>query len=233
VSLLAGLVLFGCNQPLGNNGSDGESAPPPEPPAGLQQLDTISDGTTSSFGRGMTMSPSFAAISDTSDASPSNGKGIVHIYDRNTSPWTHIDTVEPVSDPNWPSHTFFYFGTALAMTDDYLVVGTPSYKEDGTVGVGIVQVFAYNASTGGWDYMQSLRAASPAEGEEFGGRLDIDGTSLIASAPVADYYDGSSTHTSHGEVYIFELDGSDVWQRSQLQPETHDGTLNFGWEVAV
>jgi hypothetical protein len=81
--------------------------------------------------------------------------------------------------------------------------------------------------------MQSLRAASPAEGEEFGGRLDIDGTSLIASAPVADYYDGSSTHTSHGEVYIFELDGSDVWQRSHLQPEIHDGALNFGWEVAV
>lgn len=228
--LAIGLVTLGCNQPLGNNGDDGqETAAAPETPDGLQQLDTINDGNSTGFGRNMAMSPSFAAISDIFDTSPSNGQGVVHIYDRSTSPWTHKGTVEPVSGQGWPSHTFYYFGTAVALTDNYLVVGTPSYKEDGSVGVGIVQVFTYNSTTDTWDFMASLRPETPAEDEEFGGRVDIDGSTIITSAPIAD----SNGYTSRGEVYIFDLNTSDVWERSQMQPATEDNALNFGWEVAV
>jgi len=153
-----GLIVLSCNQPLGNNGSgDGGEAPAaPNPPEGLQQINTFEDGVSTGFGRGLAMSPSFAAISDTGDTSPTNGRGVVHIYDRSTSPWSHKGTVELVSEQAWPSHTFFYFGTAIAMTDEYLAVGTPYYKEGNTTGIGNVQVFEYNPSSDSWDYMEKL-----------------------------------------------------------------------------
>lgn len=225
------LAILGCNQPLGNNGSSGggESSAPPDPPTELQQLDAIDDGSHSSFGSDLAMSASFAAIGATGNTNPSNGLGVVHVYDRSTSPWTRIETVEPISEPGWPSHTLYYFGTAVTMTDNYLAVGIPYYKENSTTGVGIVQVFEYNPSTGSWDYMASLRADTPAGGEKFGWKLDMDGSSIIASAPVAD----SNGYTTRGETYIFELNSSEVWERTQLQPETEDDSDNFGWEVAI
>ncbi|MDZ7794848.1 MAG: FG-GAP repeat protein [Spirochaetia bacterium] len=235
--LATGLIVLGCNQPLGNNGNNGggETASPPEPPAELQHLDTIDDGVSSGFGQGLAMSPSFAAISDTGDTSPTNGRGVVHIYDRSTSPWSHKGTVEPVSEQGWPSHTFYYFGTAVSMTDEYLVVGTPYYKEGNTTGLGNVQVFEYNSSTDNWDYMTSLWAETPEGGEKFGWMLDMDGSSIIASAPVADHYNSNTdtTSTTRGEAYIFDLNSADVWEPTQLQPATENDNDNFGWEVAI
>ena len=63
----------------------------------------------------------------------------------------------------------------------------------------------------------------------------MDGSTIITSDPVADHYNSNTdtTYTSRGETYIFDFNGSNMWERSELQPEAEDYAINFGWEVAI
>ncbi len=94
-----------------------------------------------------------------------------------------------------------FFGSAVALSGDHLVVGAPGEEAD----TGAAYVF-FNDPVEGWTQQAKLTADVPATGDAFGFSVDIDGAFLVVGAPGDD--DGGS---DAGAAYVFVKDSAGKW----------------------
>ncbi len=112
-----------------------------------------------------------------------------------------------------------YFGSAVAISGDVILVGTPVNNYDGNDSDddrGSVYVFRYAA--GNWSQEDSFNSPNPAVDDEFGKLIAVSGDVAVVGAP-----DNDST-TDLGKVYMF---------RHAAGNWTHEDTLPVPAESAT
>jgi hypothetical protein len=193
------------------------------------------------FGMGLVLSGPWLAVGA---PGANNGSGTVFVYRRSEEdgsfgdPWV-------LSAPN-PSPQDF-FGMALAIHEDRLVVGAPaedgggsgalgtdvSKNDDSSTDSGAAYVYTFDGA--GWSLERYLKPATntlvtgPVSG--FGFSVAISERRVLVGAPGASTCDGSDTRgTRRGAASIFEIGR---WASRCLSPQSRGADVMFGWHVAA
>lgn len=123
-----------------------------------------------------------------------------------------------------------WFGSAIALGEEWLAVGAPGASTDGLPGAGCVQLYRRN-ERGIFDHARTLASPTAASHAWFGSALAIDGATLIVGEPRA-----AHEGTRCGAAWIYELADEGVPPR-QLLPAAHAhpslAGLGFGMSVAL
>jgi hypothetical protein len=96
------------------------------------------------------------------------------------------------------------FGTSVAMSGDYAIVGA-YHKDAGSTDAGAAYVF-HRTDTNSWDAGVELTASDAQEGDAFGCAVAISGEYAIVGAYLED-----SGATDAGAVYEFHQTGTSSW----------------------
>lgn len=101
-----------------------------------------------------------------------------------------------------------WFGNAVAMSDDMIVVGAygAHYNDEAMRG----SVYVFTQVGGVWTQTQQLAASDGTVSDQFGNAVALSGSNLLVSAPGAKIAD----HYAQGAVYRFELSGG-TWTEAQ------------------
>jgi hypothetical protein len=124
------------------------------------------------------------------------------------------------------------FGSAVAISGDYAIVGAPLQDASGGTNRGAAYIFERNLS-GSWNQTPVLYASDQQDQDQFGCSVALSGTFAIVGAYRED---GGSTDPSPnaGAAYIFERNISGVWEeKAILHASTMSGNEYFGYAVAV
>ncbi len=138
---------------------------------------------------------------------PANG-GAVYIYENNAGDWTFQQKV--VSDDILATDLF---GSSIAISGDYLVVGAPRHDYDLNVEnffseSGAIYIFKKEAGT--YNQISKLIAPTRSSGERFGFSLAISGNDLLVGAYRDDEDENEMGFLDDaGSVYFYRNDGTD------------------------
>lgn len=120
-----------------------------------------------------------------------------------------------------------YFGGAIAMSDDTIIIGA---QEDDTLGgadAGSAYVFV--RSGGVWVQQAQLLASDGGAGDRFGAAVALSGNTAVVGA----YQDDRPAGPNVGSAYVFVRSGG-VWtQQAQLVASDGGGGEWFGWSIAL
>lgn len=116
--------------------------------------------------------------------------GAAHVFQRSGTSWTHVARLT-AGDRAANDR----FGTSVAISGIYAVVGAPA---SGTDDSGAVYVFRHWRED--WDQVAKITPTDPTpSGDGFGSSVAIDGTTIVVGAPYDD--EGAS---NAGAIYIFD-----------------------------
>ncbi|QDV21278.1 hypothetical protein Pan153_59660 [Gimesia panareensis] len=139
------------------------------------------------------------------DGDRSGGAYVYEISEDNS--WSLTTEINP-TEPLTAHQVRDDFGQAIAVSDDYLVIGAPG-TDSALAPTGIVYVYAKNdAGTpefyddDTWEYETSLRDPVPGANLEFGTGVAIDGNTIIVTAE-------TSSAAYGAEVFIYTRNGAD------------------------
>ena len=130
------------------------------------------------------------------------GLGKVYVFESNGGAWTGNmnEVVSRYYDAGYHPEDD-QFGHAIAMNDQFVVVGAPNHNSDGYVDRGAVYV--YEKPDLGWDsgwanmaQTHKLLAAEGKANDRFGYSVAVSNETIVIGAPNADNYQGA--------VYVFE-----------------------------
>ena len=156
-----------------------------------------------------------------------DNKSNVYIMERRGGAW---EVLNHFPSPN-PDHMDF-FGHAVALEGNFAAIG--AYEaggkeflvERGLLVNGPGKVYVYHRrNEGGFALMRALKAADLQNGDRFGHSVDINGTTLIVSAPFH--------NQERGAVYVFVLEGTKWKQQAKLQADDAGVKNRFGWGCAI
>ena len=125
---------------------------------------------------------------------------------------------------------------AVAIDGNFIAVGVWRQFSDATggnilSGAGAVYLFERD-NNGNWNEVQKIVASDREQGEWFGRSVDISGNTLIVGAS-KEYLTGN-TNTQYGAAYIFERNGSGVWNEVQkIKPDYLVHQSKFGQSVSI
>ena len=139
------------------------------------------------FGHSVAATDTYIAVGAYNDDVAAPGAGAVYVYDANTG-----NILYSISEPVPNSGAFF--GFALAITDQYLVIGA---RSSDIVEVDSGGIYVYNTATGA--LIHSISNPTPFLTDLFGHVVSISGTKIAVGAPLAD-----AGAVDAGAVYIFD-----------------------------
>ena len=146
------------------------------------------------------------------------GPGRIYIYRRGTEgfmPVEHFVAADAQSDDR--------FGYAVDLNgENLLAIGSPYHDEEKGA------VYVYVQAGGTWAQKAKLRADDAAPKARLGWDVGVDGSTIIAGAPLA-----AAPERNSGAAYIFKRQGDDWVQVAKLIPEDGDGGDVFGTAVDV
>jgi len=117
------------------------------------------------------------------------------------------------------------FGSSVAISDDYALVGSPGSILSPTR--GSVYVFVHSGST--WTQQAKLTASDGAAYDEFGSSVSISGNLALIGAPA----DDNGVNTDQGSAYVFVRSGSSWTQQAKLTASDGAASDIFGTDVAI
>jgi hypothetical protein len=180
------------------------------------------------FAHSMAVFEDVAAISSSDyPSADEKSSGAVFPYAREQSEWVVHTPVSPPTDAGAVSG----FGTALAISNDFLVVSGKTTTEGG--------VWIYTRANNEW--AEEWKRVKPpdnelADQESFGTALALDGNILLIGSPKADgKTDGGDTILDQGAVYVYSYDEKTAEWTSQptLRPTDGGGGSLFGFSIAL
>jgi len=177
-------------------------------------------GDNELFGFAVSMSGNWLAAADAWESDPSGGA--VHMYERIGGAWVWRQRL--TAWDRMPRQ--YFFGNAVAMKGDRLVVGALHYGDCNQCGAAYV----FRLSSGTWVQEQRLVACDAAVGDELGGGLGvaIDGDRIVVGSHQDD--DGAP---DAGSAYVFQWNGTqwvDYTKLTQASPAVDD---SFGTFVSI
>ncbi|NQU06210.1 MAG: T9SS type A sorting domain-containing protein [Calditrichaeota bacterium] len=123
------------------------------------------------------------------------------------------------------AHANDEFGTSVAISGDYAIVGSPRNDDDGDRS-GSAYIFVRDDWE--WTEQAKLTASDADSGDFFGRSLSISGDYAIVSA----YRNGDNGELS-GSAYIFARDGEEWTEQAKLTASDADAYDYFGWRVSI
>lgn len=152
--------------------------------------------------------------------------GAAYIYVRNGTNWTKQAYLK-ASD----SQNYFYFGSAVAIDGDTVVVGAPSANPGGSA-----YVFVRNGTN--WTEQRLLKASNA--GGDFGGAVSLSGDTVVIGAKsessAATGVNGVETtygSTLSGAAYVFVRSGTNWAKQAYLKASNANPQDQFGGAVAL
>ncbi|MCT4664594.1 MAG: FG-GAP repeat protein [Flavobacteriales bacterium] len=146
--------------------------------------------------------------------------GAVYVYSINDSVWTEDQKIVPTNNIGVSN-----FGYATKMSPDGTKIAVGAFSDDNSIGA--VYIYSLNGSNV-WVEDQKIVPTNGIGTGQFGGSVDFnaDGSKIIASS--------LSDNGSIGAVYVYSLDGSNVWVQDQkIIPTNGIGNGLFGLAMAL
>jgi len=146
-----------------------------------------------------------------------NGQaGAAFVYEKTDDGWRFVQELR-ASD----GATNDFFGSAVALYNNVLVVGSPSADVPGIADAGAVYLFTRNG--GPWAEAQKISASDAQTNGGFGKAVAVDGADIVVGAPGQDVFSG--------RVYVFGNSGSGWTERQKLSPSLSPSF--FGFSVGI
>jgi hypothetical protein len=172
------------------------------------------------------------AINESSNARDVNGNqvdnslsksGAVYVFARTGSVWTQQAYLK--SDN--PS-AYDYFGYAIAVLGDTVVVGAPGAASTGATPAHQGSVHVFVRDHGAWK--PSMRLDPPSGGDAqdmFGGSVALQANRLAIGSPME-----SSGQEYSGAVYVYPRNGASFGAPKKLKASAPQASGLFGWSLA-
>ena len=158
----------------------------------------------------------------------------VYVYDRNRGGSNAWGQVQKLAPPD--GKVFDYFGEAIAVNGDTLVIGAPGTDGAGGADYGAAYLFARTPGvSNSWTQVKKLLASDGKTSDKFGFSVTLSGDTVVIGAPGVDGAPGA-LGADYGAIYIFERNQSGLNQWGQFRKLTvPDGALNdnFGYAVGL
>lgn len=131
------------------------------------------------------------------------------------------------------------FGSAVAVSDDTIVVGASQEGDEGSSVNPELSGAAYVFVRGGgnWSQQAHLKAHNAGPADDFGGTVAISGDTLVIGArnedDAAASVGGNNNAPSAGAAYVFSRSGTSWSQTSYLKAHNAEANDRFGSAVAM
>ncbi len=157
-------------------------------------------------------------------------KGSIMFYDGGS--WRALSFAdETKTDPQGRSSTQpasnAGFGTRVAISGNYAILGSPRYSSSTLNNMGIAYIF--NKSSSGWQQVARLAASDSAAGAYFGGSVSISGDYAIVGS--ANKIVGNNS--GQGKAYVYHRSGNSWLLDTALVKPNGAAFDDFGWSVAI
>ena len=120
-----------------------------------------------------------------------------------------------------------YFGMAVGISGDTIVVSAVVDDHSGYVNAGSAYVFGRTGES--WSFQQKLTPTDPCESQEFGWSADISEDTII----VGSHSDDHSGYDQAGAAYIFVREDGTWSEEAKLTSSRPADGDKFGWDVAI
>ncbi len=193
------------------------------PQFSFQQKLWAGDGTANDiFGHAVALDGDTLVVGAYGDMLDSNDgqHGSVYVFTRSGSTWTEQQKLVAGAGAN-----SLWFGHAVALDGDTLVVGAYGDTIGSNPWQGSVYVFTRSGST--WTQQQRLIADDGQASDHFGWSVAVDGDTLLVGA-MYDY-----ANAGQGSAYVFTRSGSTWTQQPKLIAGDGEAGDHFGWSVAL
>jgi hypothetical protein len=148
-------------------------------------------------------------------------------------------TIDPLFTPQQKltaadGKAFEYFGEAVALDGDTLVVGAPYDTIGANQQQGAVYVFTRSgASQPVWTLQQKLSASDGATEDAFGAAVALSGDTLVAGAHGDAFGGDPFTNYNKGSAYVFTRIGATWSQQQKFFASDAVADDSFGLSVAL
>jgi hypothetical protein len=184
---------------------------------------TANDGAAGDyFGLSVAISGDYAIVgANGDDIGAKNDQGSAYLFVRSVSGWT-FQTKLIAND----GVATDFFGTSVAISGDYALVG--AYSDD--VGTNVDQGSAYVFVRSGtnWTQQDKLTAIDGAAGDYFGSSVAISGDYTIVGA----YSNDIGANANQGSAYVFKR-SSPFWSRLQAVIDNSSANTQNGISVGL
>ena len=122
--------------------------------------------------------------------------------------------------------SFDLFGSSVAISGDYAVVGAP---QDSIAGIYVGSAYVFKRSGSSWVQEAKLTASDGANGDDFGNSVGISGDYVVVGA----IEDNIGSNASQGSAYVFQRSGTSWSQMAKLTASDGAGGDKFGSSVSI
>jgi len=160
----------------------------------------------------------------------SSGSAYIFRYDSKNSVWSQRQKItasqRAIAD---------YFGTSVAIYDNYILVGAIGEDEDANntntmANPGSVYFFKYNSTSATWAQNQKIVASNREDNSDFGRAIAMNANNIIIGSPKKD---GAFSVTDVGSSYLYyDLDALPV-EITLFTANMLDGKVELNWETAT
>jgi len=190
--------------------------------AKLTASDAASDD---SFGQAVAISGDTIVVgAPRDDDNSQNESGSAYIFVRSAGDWNQQAKLT-ASDAARSD----YFGQAVAISGDTVVVGAPYDDDNNQYDSGSAYIFVRSADD--WNQQAKLTASDAAWEDNFGQAVAISGDTVVVGAP----RDDDNNQYDRGSASVFKRSGNMQWVRTNTLTASSDAAANdnFGTCVAV
>jgi uncharacterized protein (TIGR03437 family) len=186
-----------------------------------QKLTAHDGGANEKFGAAVALDGNTLVVGADSDTIGTNvEQGSVYVFMRQGMAWT-LQQKLTAND----GAAYDYFGSAVALSDDTLVVGAPFDNIGGNADQGSAYIFKRNGTV--WAQQQKL-TASGIDGlprDNFGNAVALSGDTVLVGAAGVD--------NERGAAYVFTFNGTAWTQQAKLSASDGAAGDKFGYAVAI
>ena len=204
----------------------------------VQKVVAADRATGDYFGSSVAISGDYAIVGAYGEDENASGANILteagsaYIFKNNAGTWSQVQKIV-ASD----RATSDYFGSSVAISGDYAIVGAWSENEDASginilTEAGSAYIFKNNAGT--WSQVQKIVATDRGAGDRFGSSVAISGDYAIVGAHIEDEdASGANTLLGAGSVYIFKNNAGAWAQVQKIVASDRGANDRFGSSVAI
>lgn len=179
---------------------------------------------SSNFGCSVAINEKFALVGALNEDTGGSNAGSVYVFEQQSDGTWKQEQKLQASDKEAND----YFGTSVALSDGYAVVGATGEDTNGSAS-GAAYVFEVN-DAGTWREVKKLKGSNIKANDNFGNAVAINGDRLIVAAYLLDT-DGVS---GSGACYIYERNSVGNWQEIQrIFAQDKEANDNFGISVGL
>ncbi|WP_019990050.1 FG-GAP repeat protein [Rudanella lutea] len=119
------------------------------------------------------------------------------------------------------------FGTSVAISGDYAIVGAPNSPVSSNLTQGAAYIFIRSGNS--WTQQAKLTASDGAASDQFGYSVAISGDYAVVGAN----NDAIGSNNGQGSAYIFMRSGDSWIQQAKLTASDGAASDNFGYSVSI